>query len=210
MAIADDLHTLFKARRKSFEIIDDQPTYYDLHRIVEELIKILFPIQFDEEGGKHNIIGLIMDKADYINRLGAPFPRPNRPAIYNESIADSVTGVIQAKAKSVHHACIIDWDAFKVAEGEARRFIINEFDEARYSELCKPVTFYAQVTTGHMLEHLQGICFGNHTIEILDLQEKCDSCTHSMTRLPNTFRRSRNRSSKLQEWECQSCMQHYS
>ena len=119
MAIADDLHTLFKARRKSFEIIDDQPTYYDLHRIVEELIKILFPIQFDEEGGKHNIIGLIMDKADYINRLGAPFPRPNRPVIYDKSISDGMTGVIGVKAKPIYRARITDWDAFEAVEREA-------------------------------------------------------------------------------------------
>ena len=81
MAIADNLHTLFEERREVFEIVDSQPTDADLHRIVEELSKILYPIQFDKEEGKHNFIGLIMDKDDYIDRFGVPFPRPNCPAI---------------------------------------------------------------------------------------------------------------------------------
>ena len=65
MYIADDLHMLFKARREAFEVIDGQPTDANLHRIIEELAKFLYPIQFDKEGGKDNLIGLIMDKADY-------------------------------------------------------------------------------------------------------------------------------------------------
>ena len=98
MAIADDLHTLFEARRKAFEIVDGQPTDSDLHHIVEELSKLLYTIQFNKEGGKHNLIGLIMDKADYTNCFGAPFPRPNCTTIYDESIANGATGVIRAKS----------------------------------------------------------------------------------------------------------------
>ena len=37
------------------------------------------------------------------------------------------------------------------------------------------VTFYARVTTRKMIDHLEGICVGNHAIDILDLQEKCES-----------------------------------
>ena len=41
MAIANYLHTLFKARLEAFEIVDRQPTDSDLHRIVEDLVKLL-------------------------------------------------------------------------------------------------------------------------------------------------------------------------
>ena len=44
MAIADDLHTLFKAWYKAFEIVNGHPTYDDLHLIVEDLVKLLYPI----------------------------------------------------------------------------------------------------------------------------------------------------------------------
>ena len=81
MAIDNDLHTLFEARRESFKIVDRHPTDADLHHIVEELAKLLYPIQFDKEGGKQNLIFLIMNKADYTKRFGAPFPRPKRLAI---------------------------------------------------------------------------------------------------------------------------------
>ena len=72
MDITNDLHALFEARREAFEIVDGQPTDADLHHIVEELAKILYPIQFDKEEGKHNFIGLIMDKTNYTNSFGAP------------------------------------------------------------------------------------------------------------------------------------------
>ena len=38
--------------------------------------------------------------------------------------------------------------------------------------MCEPVTFYARVTMRQMLEHLQGLCVGNHAIDILEIQEK--------------------------------------
>ena len=119
MAIANDLHTLFEARREGFEIVDVQPTDANPNRVVEEIVKLLYPIQFDKEGGKQNLISLIMDKADYTNRFGAPFPRPNRPVIYDKSISDGMTGVIGVKAKPIYRARITDWDAFEAVEREA-------------------------------------------------------------------------------------------
>ena len=71
-----------------------------------------------------------MDKADYTERFGAPFPRLNLPAIYDKYIADGATGVVRAKAKAIHRTCITDRDAFKAAEREAQSFIIGAFDEA--------------------------------------------------------------------------------
>ena len=112
MTIADDLHMLFEARRGAFEIVYGQPTDANLHCIVEELVNLLYPIQFDKEWGKHNLIGLIMEKADYTERFGALFSRLNRPAIYDESIANGATGVIRAKAEAIHCARITNWDAF--------------------------------------------------------------------------------------------------
>ena len=61
MTIANDLHTLFKARRGASGIFDRQLTDDDLYRIVEEIAKLLYPIHFDKDGGKQNLIGLIMD-----------------------------------------------------------------------------------------------------------------------------------------------------
>ena len=46
MNIVNDLHTLFKERRDAFEIFDGKPADADLHRILEELAKLLYPIQF--------------------------------------------------------------------------------------------------------------------------------------------------------------------
>ena len=113
-----------------------------------------------------------MDKADFTERSGAPFSRPNRLAVYNESISDGGTGVIWAKTEAILCTHITNWDTFEAVEREARSFIVDAFDKAWYSELCKPVTFYARVMMRHMLEHLQVIWVINHAIYILDLQEK--------------------------------------
>ena len=94
------------------------------------------------------------------------------PAIYDESIANSVTSVIHTKAESIHRACITDWDTYEAAERESQSFLIDVLGEAWYSDLYKPVTFYERVTTKQMLDHLQGICVGNYTIDIFYLQDK--------------------------------------
>ena len=113
-----------------------------------------------------------MDKDDCTYLFGAPFPCPKRPEIYDESIANSATGVIRAKAEAIHRSRITNWDAFEAEDREAQIFLINAFDKAWYSELCGPVALNARVTTRQMLEHLQGIYVGNHAIDILDLQYK--------------------------------------
>ena len=51
MDIAYDLHSMFEAWHEAVEIMYGQPTYADLHHIVEELAKLLYTIQFDKEGG---------------------------------------------------------------------------------------------------------------------------------------------------------------
>ena len=47
MAIANDLNTIFESRHNAFEVVYGQLTNSDLHRIVEELSNILYPIKFD-------------------------------------------------------------------------------------------------------------------------------------------------------------------
>ena len=98
MGIAYDLQTLFEARREEFEVVDRQPNSANLYRIYEELANILYPIQFDKEGRKHNLIRLIIYKANYSARFVEPLPCTTRPAIYNELIAEGATSVIRAKA----------------------------------------------------------------------------------------------------------------
>ena len=57
-----------------------------------------------------------MDKANYIERFGALFLRPNRLAICYEMIANGATGVIRTKAEAINCARITDWDEFEAAE----------------------------------------------------------------------------------------------
>ena len=143
MAIDDDLHALFEARRESFEVFVEQPTNANLHRIVEELANILYTISLDKEGGKRNLIGLIMDKVESSARFVSLFPHATHPAIYDELIADGATSVIRTEAEDVHRAHITNFDAYEAAVREERRFLIDVIREAWYSKMCKPFTFHA-------------------------------------------------------------------
>ena len=66
MTKAADITAEFKALRKVFERIENQPVDHDMNLMFEELAKILYPIRFYVEKGKHILIGLIMDYTDYI------------------------------------------------------------------------------------------------------------------------------------------------
>ena len=71
----------FKDLRKVFEWIENQPADHDMNCMFEELSKILYPICFDVKKGKNNIIGLIMDNADYVFKYSESFPRSTCPII---------------------------------------------------------------------------------------------------------------------------------
>ena len=166
-----DIHALFETLRETFEVVDDQPTDSDVNHAVEALSQLLYPIPYDGENGKHNLIGLIMAEAPYIARFGEKFPRPKKVKAYGD-IDVKLVGVPRAKAEALHEAKISDFAIFDAAERETRNFLLDTFDDAWYSELKKPITFYAEVRAKSVLNALQSVCLGGHEIDILDLQDR--------------------------------------
>ena len=76
MTTPSEIPAKFIEAFKAFENIDGQPTESDVNRVFKALSHILYIIEYDESGEKHNLIGLIQDKNPYAAKYGAPFPRP--------------------------------------------------------------------------------------------------------------------------------------
>ena len=81
-----EVQSLFAAQLDVFDPISGQPTDTELNWIHEEITLILLPLPYDVEKGVHNLMGLVMGKAEYTVPYCAKFPNTTRPAVYNKEI----------------------------------------------------------------------------------------------------------------------------
>ena len=150
MMTPDDVRALFDAARKTFEVEDGQPTESYITRLQETMGGILFTVRYDAEKAEHNLIGIVIDDPDYVERYGKSFQRPKRPKAYDETIPDGEKVTIKVrKAEALHKARLHNWELYDVSESQAARFIVDAMEDVWLAELKKKVTIYAKVT-----EHL--------------------------------------------------------
>lgn len=168
----EEISSLFAAALEQFEPVIGQPTDPDLTRLREALIQVLLVIPFDEETGQHNLVGLLLDKADYQALYGAPFSRPTRPGIYPSNIDDDAKAPVRARLEAEHAAKLSDYKTYDAAERDTQRFILAVIEDTWIRELKDPTTFYTQVLAVDLLDHLQTICGGLHALDILNLQNE--------------------------------------
>ena len=185
MTTPDNVRALFDAAREIFEVEDGQPTESYITRLQETMGGILFTVRYDTEKAKHNLIGLVIDDPDYVERYGKSFERPTRPAAYDETIPDGEKVTIKVrKAEAFHKAKLHDWELYDVSESQAARFIVDSVEDVWLAELKKKVTIYAEVTAIEMLDHLRKTCLGAHEVDILDLQDQMRSYHTTMESIP--------------------------
>ena len=95
-----EIQVSFATFLDAFEPSIGQPTDKDLTRLEFSTLGVLAFISFDEELGKHNLMGLMIGNADYKaphSRL--PFPDYNtRSAIYDDNIKEEATAGVCVKA----------------------------------------------------------------------------------------------------------------
>ena len=161
---------MFASRLGEFDPILGQPTGAGLTWLHKYLTKILLPILYDVEEGDHNLIGLVMDKKNYKQRYWAKIPMPTNPEVYDETVLNISTHVVWAKAESVHTAKISDDLLFAADKRETCNFILAFVDNRWVWELCEPVTFYTAVSLYELLYHLQNLCGGIHSLNVLALK----------------------------------------
>ena len=130
----ESFQSLFAAQLGVFEPISGQPNDTDLTWLHKELTSILIPFLYDVENGIHNLMGLVLDEDNYKLRYHNKFPKPTKPAIYDEAISNNATKVVRAKAEAVHTEIIADYLIFVSAVRKTRNFILLVVEDTRFHE----------------------------------------------------------------------------
>ena len=101
---------LLKEANDAFPPIDGKPTGYDLLAIREVLLPILMLIPYNQLTASHSLTGLITSPACYSADYGTSFPRPKCLPLYDLTIADDATTVVQVQAEAAHQAKLDDYE----------------------------------------------------------------------------------------------------
>ena len=171
MTSSTDIITKFEAAFKSFETTGKRPTGLYVTQIYDAIVKIFYPIRYNSVGATHNLMGMIDKDATYATEYGESFPQPSRPVIYTSDIDKAKDASLGSLKKvSVQKARIADWEIYDVAESEANRFIVRVVADVCISPLSKEgPTFYVNRKTKELMDQLQVVCTGQHTIDLLAL-----------------------------------------
>ena len=140
--------------------------------IVEAIGGVLFALRYHVEKDKDNLIGIIMEDADYVKKFSQLFRRPIRPRVYDNTLGGEKIAIAIRKAEAVNKAKIHDWDLYDTAEEESCRFIIGAVGDVWITELKKKMTKYAEVKAIEMITHLRKTALGTHEVDILELQDQ--------------------------------------
>ena len=113
---------------------------------------------------------LIWSMSKYMaTHRGVAFPSPTMPEIYDPSIADDNKTAVVRKKEITRRACVVDYNIFAKAKLKAQAFILHTVDKTWVLELKDEDTLFKAVSPEQLLTHLQTICGGLHTIDVMDL-----------------------------------------
>jgi hypothetical protein len=108
---------LFMEARDTFPPIKGKPSNNDLLLVRETLLPILMEIPFNQLGGVHSLMAILMDPTRYAaNHGGTTFIRPIRLPLYDGSITNNATTVIRIRAESAHQACLDNYASYEAAK----------------------------------------------------------------------------------------------
>ena len=104
MTTPSEITAKFVEASNAFIVIKGHPTDSDVHRVFEDLSRILYPIGYDETDAVHNLIGIIQYDEPYKTKHGSSLPRPKRPEIFDGTIYGLLTETIATRKKEAAHA----------------------------------------------------------------------------------------------------------
>jgi hypothetical protein len=154
----------------AFLPITGQPTDDDLVRMNDALAPILQKVTYDRANGVQNLWGLIADADRYLHNYGLAFAHPAaRPAVYDPAIVEGASRVERTRAEAAWAARIQDYEAYKAAEAGVKTFIEAVVEDTWICDLRDPETFYSNVTTLALLNHLPDRSGGLHALDMVSL-----------------------------------------
>jgi hypothetical protein len=162
---------LFKEVHETFPPIKGKPTDNDLLSIREMLLPILMEIPYDQLGGVHSLMAILMDAVRYAaDHGGNGFIRPVRLPLYNGSIADNATTVVRMRAEVGHKACLDDYASFEAAERGAAKFLRETVNKVWFNDLKDADTFYTKVSALKIISFLDANSGELHAIDMISLR----------------------------------------
>ena len=137
-----------------FEPISGQPSDVEITRIRETLTPILLQIPYDDAEARDNLVGLILGDAKYSAKYGQEFKPPKRVGAYDETLSDDAKAVVRAKTEAKWRAKRLDRATYDTTRRETTSFILKAVEDTWVRELKDPETFYTDVASRALLDHL--------------------------------------------------------
>ena len=182
--MSNEIQSLFATAIKTYAPVEGQPSDPYLSTLWDTLTMLLLPIVYDGKKGNHNLVGLIMDEDVYKTLYGANFLTPARPEIYNVEIPINTSNSVRVRRKAAQTAKKEDYRIFSVFNRDSSKFVLAVVEDTWVRELRNPDLFYTAVKPQALLAHLQTLCVGLHTTEVLNLQNEMQTYNYDMAGIP--------------------------
>ena len=155
---------------EGFTEIVDRPMNKNLIKILQLLLPVLMKTKYDKLTLTHNLSGVILpsERYEHIYKKWA-YLIPPVIALYDDTIDKGDTRTEVHRVEGKHEARRNDRQLYETADNACRNFIMAVVDEAWYKELEDPYTFYTNVTSLKLLNHLIEFCSGLHTVDAVDI-----------------------------------------
>ncbi len=143
----DTITCLFKEAYNTFPPLKGKPTNDNLLAIRRTLLLLLMVIPYDQLQGIHSLVAILTEATKYkANHGNKKFVCPKYLPLYDTSIADGATTVIQVCAEAAHKSCLDDFANYKAAKCGVAKFLRNVFDEIWYTDLKDADLFYTNLS----------------------------------------------------------------
>ena len=154
-----DITLALQKATEVFTAIVDFPTDNDIIKIRQQQLPVLMKTKYDEITLTHNISGVILpyERYDKIYKKGA-YLIPPVIALYDGTIDKDAARTEVHRAEGKHKARQNDRQLYKTVDNACRNFIMEVVDETWYKELEEPDTFYTNVTSLKLLDHITEFC----------------------------------------------------
>jgi hypothetical protein len=128
-------------------------------------------IPYDQLGGIHSLVAILTEaakyKADHGNKI---FVRPQRLPLYNDTIADNATTVVQVCSEAAHKSRLDDYASYEVAKRGVAKFVCDVVDKIWYNDLEDADFFYTKVTAIDIMALFDANSGGLHAVNMITLR----------------------------------------
>ena len=167
----DAITRLFKEAYDTFPPLEGKQTNDDLLPIRRTLLPLLMVNPYNQLGGIHSLVAILTEAAKYeANHGNKKIVRPQCLPLYNDTIADDTTTVVQVFSDAAHKSRLNDYASYEAAEHGVAKFLRNVVDKIWYNDLEDTDLFYTKVTAIDIMALLDANSGGLHAVDMITLR----------------------------------------